>query len=93
MRHAAEHEAYANLWWGPQTESALGPTLQTVFLIMSGTGGKLLVFQSTPPSVGVGRTKQRDNPAAYGTDREPLTRKPEDPFFKKYSAEASRLVA
>lgn len=75
---------------GLQTESALGPTLQTVFLIMKGTGGKLLVFQSAPPSVGVGRTKHRDNPAAYGTEREALTRKPEDPFFKKYSAEASR---
>ena len=64
-----------------------------MFLILSGIGGKLLVFQSTPPSVGVGHTKQRDNPAAYSTDREPLTRKPEDPFFKTYAAEASRWVS
>lgn len=74
-----------------KTDSALGPALQTAFLVMAGIGGKLLVFQSTPPSVGVAKIKQRDNSAAYNTDREPITRKPEDPFFKKYAAEASRV--
>lgn len=37
-----------------QTHSAFGPALQCIFLIMNGIGGKLLVFQSAPPSVGVG---------------------------------------
>lgn len=72
-------------------DSALGPALQTAYLVMAGIGGKLLVFQSTVPSVGIAKIKNRDAPAAYNTDREPLTRKPEDPFFKKYAAEASRV--
>lgn len=60
---------------------------------MAGIGGKLLVFQSIPPSVGVVKIKQRDNANQYGTEREMLTRKPEDSFFKKYSAEASRYAS
>ena len=32
----------------------------------------------------------RDDPRQYGTEREHITRTPEDPFFKKYAAEASR---
>jgi protein transport protein SEC24 len=39
-----------------QTHSAFGPALQCIFLIMNGIGGKLLVFQSAPPSVGVGES-------------------------------------
>lgn len=39
---------------------------------------------------GIGRIKARDNPAVYGTDREYTLRCPEDPFYKRYSAEASR---
>lgn len=75
---------------GLQTDSALGATLQTVVSVMEGTGGKLLVFQSSPPSVGAGRIMRRDNPAAYGTEWEALTRRPEDPFFRRISGGAHR---
>jgi hypothetical protein len=44
-----------------------------------------------PASVPPGRvTKNRDDARMYGTEREHITRTPEDPFFKKYAAEASR---
>ncbi len=46
--------------------------------------------QAAPPSLGIGRIKARDNPALYGTDREHSLRTPDDPFYKRFSAEASR---
>ncbi|KAK9811733.1 hypothetical protein WJX72_009241 [[Myrmecia] bisecta] len=72
-------------------ESVMGPALQAAFMIMSGIGGKLLLFQSSIPSLGVGKIKNRDNAAAWGTDNEYKMRVPEDPFFKKFAAECSRV--
>ncbi len=46
--------------------------------------------QAAAPSLGIGRIKARDNPALYGTDREYSLRTPDDPFYKRFSAEASR---
>ncbi|EFN54134.1 hypothetical protein CHLNCDRAFT_135519 [Chlorella variabilis] len=74
-----------------QVESAMGPALQAAFLVMNHIGGKLLLFQAAAPSVGIGRIKARDNPALYGTDREYSLRTPDDPFYKRFSAEASRF--
>ena len=58
---------------------------------MSHIGGKLLLFQSSVPSVGIGRVKNRENMALYGTEREPTMRNPEDGFFKRFAAECSRV--
>ncbi len=74
-----------------KVDSAMGPALQAAFLVMSHVGGKLMLFQSATPSLGIGRIKARDNPALYGTDREYALRAPDDPFYKRYSAEASRF--
>ena len=49
-------------------------------------------LQAAAPSLGIGRIKARDNPALYGTDREYTLRTPDDPFYKRFSAEASRCV-
>ena len=72
-------------------DSAMGPALQAAFLVMNHVGGKLMLFQAGAPSVGIGRIKARDNPALYGTDREYTLRCPDDPFYKRFSAEASRF--
>ena len=40
-------------------------------MVTSHIGGKLLLFQSAIPSLGVGKVKARENLAAYGTEREP----------------------
>ena len=72
-------------------DSAMGPALQAAFLVMSHVGGKLMLFQAAAPSAGIGRIKARDNPALYGTDREYTLRCPDDPFYKRFSAEASRF--
>lgn len=74
-----------------RADSAMGPALQAAFLVMNHIGGKLMLFQSAAPSLGIGKIKARDNPALYGTDREYALRTPDDPFYKRFSAEASRF--
>ncbi|AQK42665.1 Protein transport protein Sec24-like [Zea mays] len=72
-------------------ESALGPALKAAFMVMSQIGGKLLVFQSTLPSLGIGRLRLRgDDVRAYGTDKEHTLRVPEDPFYKQMAAEFTK---
>ena len=76
---------------GAPGDTATGPALQAAFMAMSHVGGKLLLFQAAPPSAGAGRVRARDASATtWGTDAEPRSRVPEDPFFKKFAAEASR---
>jgi hypothetical protein len=60
-------------------------------MVASHIGGKLLLFQSSVPSLGVGKVKPRDNPQLYGGEREASLRQPDDPFFKRYAAECSRV--
>lgn len=73
-------------------ESAVGPALRAVFMILSQLGGKLLLFQSTLPSLGVGRLKTRgDDLRVYGTDKEPSLRSSEDPFYKQMAADFSKF--
>lgn len=73
-------------------ESALGPALKAAFMIMSQLGGKLLVFQSTLPSLGIGRLKLRgDELRIYGTDKEHTLRIPDDPFYKQMAAEFTKF--
>eukprot|EP00256_Glycine_max_P010053 XP_003520784.1 protein transport protein Sec24-like At3g07100 [Glycine max] len=72
-------------------ESAFGPALKAAFMVMSQLGGKLLIFQNTLPSLGVGRLKLRgDDSRVYGTDKEYGLRLPDDPFYKQMAAEFSK---
>jgi protein transport protein SEC24 len=73
-------------------ESALGPALKATFMIMSQLGGKLLIFQSTLPSIGFGRLKLRgDDPRLYGTEKEHQLRNAEDQFYKNMAADFSKF--
>ncbi|KAK6269539.1 hypothetical protein POUND7_006644 [Theobroma cacao] len=72
-------------------ESAFGPALKAAFMVMSQLGGKLLIFQNTLPSLGVGRLKLRgDDLRVYGTDKEHTLRLPEDPFYKQMAADLTK---
>ncbi|KAF8396200.1 hypothetical protein HHK36_017813 [Tetracentron sinense] len=72
-------------------ESAFGPALKAAFMVMSQLGGKLLIFQTTLPSLGVGRLKLRgDDLRVYGTEKEHALRIPEDPFYKQMAAELTK---
>ncbi|KAK3018194.1 hypothetical protein RJ639_002887 [Escallonia herrerae] len=72
-------------------ESAFGPALKSAFMIVSQLGGKLLIFQNTLPSLGVGRLRLRgDDIRVYGTDKEHVLRIPEDPFYKQMAADFTK---
>ncbi|XP_068650337.1 protein transport protein SEC24 A-like [Aristolochia californica] len=72
-------------------ESAFGPALKASFMVMGQLGGKLMIFQSTLPSIGVGRLKLRgDDIRVYGTDKEHALRIPEDPFYKQMAADFTK---
>ncbi len=51
-------------------ESALGPALEGALQLMGRIGGKMQVFLSGLPSLGVGRLSNRDNPRLLGTEKE-----------------------
>ncbi|GFP97984.1 protein transport protein sec24-like at3g07100 [Phtheirospermum japonicum] len=72
-------------------ESAFGPALKAAFMVMSQLGGKMLIFQNTLPSLGVGRLRLRgDDMRVYGTDKEHTLRVPEDPFYKQMAADFTK---
>ncbi|KAL8530463.1 hypothetical protein ACS0TY_007489 [Phlomoides rotata] len=72
-------------------ESAFGPALKAAFMVMSQLGGKLMIFQSTLPSLGVGRLRLRgDDSRVYGSDKEHSLRVPEDPFYKQMAADFTK---
>ncbi|GER50437.1 transport protein Sec24 [Striga asiatica] len=72
-------------------ESAFGPALKAVFMIMSQLGGKLLIFQSSLPSLGVGSLRLRgDDICVYGTDKEHTLRVPDDTFYKQMAADFTK---
>lgn len=55
-------------------------------------GGKLLIFQNSLPSLGVGHLKLRgDDLRVYGTDKEYVLRLPEDPFYKQMAADLTKF--
>lgn len=55
-------------------------------------GGKLLIFQNSLPSLGVGRLRLRgDDIRVYGTDKEHTLRVPEDPFYKQMAADLTKF--
>merc|ERR1740130_618918 len=72
------------------TQSALGPALQGAYMVTNQIGGKLMVFQSTMPNLGVGKLRNRDNPRAMGTDKERQLLQPEELFYKRLGVECSR---
>ncbi|MCL7031933.1 hypothetical protein MKW94_000124 [Papaver nudicaule] len=73
-------------------ESAFGPALKAAFMVMNRLGGKLLIFQTTLPTLGVGRLRLRgDDLRVYGTDKEHALRIPEDPFYKQMAADLTKF--
>jgi protein transport protein SEC24 len=47
-----------------------GPALLAAKRVIQHVGGKLLLFQSTLPTIGEGALKMRDNPRLLGSDKE-----------------------
>ncbi|KAM0994109.1 hypothetical protein ACFX2I_009681 [Malus domestica] len=62
----------------------------------SNLGGKLLIFQNTLPSRGVGCLKLRGDDlrvygSVYGSDKEHPLRLPDDPFYKQMATEFTKF--
>lgn len=71
-----------------ELETALGAALQAAFRTMCHLGGKLLLFTSSPSTLGsCAVTKNREVAAHYNSEREAALRQPADPFFKNFTAE------
>ncbi|KAL7555846.1 hypothetical protein ACA910_017349 [Epithemia clementina (nom. ined.)] len=73
-------------------QSCLGPALKAAFTVVKAIGGKMCVFQSTPPNLGDGALKPREQPGIMGTPKEVTLLKPEAGFtwYKDTAIEFSR---
>ena len=73
------------------TSSCTGPALLGAKRVISALGGKLVLLQSSLPSVGEGTLKPRENPRMMGTDKEHLLLMPEIEWYKDNAIDFSRL--
>uniref|UniRef100_A0A8C4X909 SEC24 homolog A, COPII coat complex component n=1 Tax=Erpetoichthys calabaricus TaxID=27687 RepID=A0A8C4X909_ERPCA len=72
-----------------ETQSALGPALTAAHKLLSPTGGRVSVFQTQIPSIGLGALKSREDPnqRAAAKDVQHLT--PATDFYKKLALDCS----
>ncbi|XP_074865539.1 protein transport protein Sec24A isoform X3 [Carettochelys insculpta] len=71
-----------------ETQSALGPALQAAFKLMSPTGGRISVFQTQLPSLGVGALKSREEPNQRAAAKD-IHLTPSTDFYKKLALDCS----
>ncbi|KAH0629784.1 hypothetical protein JD844_012152 [Phrynosoma platyrhinos] len=71
-----------------ETQSALGPALQAAFKLMSPTGGRISVFQTQLPSVGMGALKPREEPNQKASAKD-IHLTPSTDFYKKLALDCS----
>ena len=75
----------------PVVNTCTGPALNAAKRVIQHIGGKLLLFQSSLPTIGEGTLKPRDNPRMLGTDKEHMLLNPEEPWYKNNAVDFSRL--
>ncbi|KAF3821556.1 hypothetical protein GH733_009598 [Mirounga leonina] len=71
-----------------ETQSALGPALQAAFKLMSPTGGRMSVFQTQLPTLGVGALRPREEPNQRSSAKE-IHLTPSTDFYKKLALDCS----
>ncbi|XP_038611027.1 protein transport protein Sec24B isoform X2 [Tachyglossus aculeatus] len=72
-----------------ETHSALGPALQAAFKLMSPTGGRVSVFQTQLPSLGVGLLQSREDPNQRSSTKVVQHLGPATDFYKKLALDCS----
>jgi len=78
----------------PVGEACVGAAMEAASSVLQATGGKLMLFQASIPTVGPGKGKPRDEVRLYGTDKEKTLYQPQDPFWRRLGmACVQRLVA
>ncbi|XP_027460960.2 protein transport protein Sec24A isoform X3 [Zalophus californianus] len=71
-----------------ETQSALGPALQAAFKLMSPTGGRMSVFQTQLPTLGMGALRPREEPNQRSSAKE-IHLTPSTDFYKKLALDCS----
>ncbi|RXN15960.1 transport Sec24A-like protein [Labeo rohita] len=72
-----------------ETQSALGPALQAAFKLLSPTGGRISVFQTQLPTVGIGALKPREEPNQKAAAKDVQHLSPATDFYKKLALDCS----
>ncbi|KAM9540656.1 protein transport protein Sec24A-like isoform 2-T2 [Salvelinus alpinus] len=72
-----------------ETQCALGPALQAAFKLLSATGGRVSVFQTQLPSLGVGALKSREDPNQRASAKDIQHLSPATDFYKKLALDCS----
>ncbi|XP_041122702.1 protein transport protein Sec24A-like isoform X2 [Polyodon spathula] len=72
-----------------ETQCALGPALLAAFKLLSPTGGRVSVFQTQLPSVGVGALKSREDPNQRASAKDIPHLTPATDFYKKLALDCS----
>ncbi|XP_036380580.1 protein transport protein Sec24A [Megalops cyprinoides] len=72
-----------------ETHSALGPALQAAFKLLSPTGGRVSVFQTQLPTLGVGALKSREDPNQRASAKDIQHLSPATDFYKKLALDCS----
>jgi protein transport protein SEC24 len=71
--------------------SCTGPALNAAKRVIQNVGGKVMLFQTSLPSIGEGTLKPRENPRMLGTDKEHMLLNAEESWYKNTAIEFSRL--
>jgi len=66
-----------------------GPAILAAFRIIQEVGGKMLLFQTSLPTMGLGTLKSRENPRLLNTDKEHQLLIPEDKWYSERAVELS----
>ncbi|XP_040907623.1 protein transport protein Sec24A [Toxotes jaculatrix] len=72
-----------------ETQSALGSALQAAFKLLSPTGGRMSVFQTQLPSLGVGTLQSREDPNQRASAKDIQHLSPATDFYKKLALDCS----
>ncbi|XP_044078648.1 protein transport protein Sec24A isoform X2 [Siniperca chuatsi] len=72
-----------------ETQSALGSALQAAFKLLSPTGGRMSVFQTQLPNLGVGTLQSREDPNQRASAKDIQHLSPATDFYKKLALDCS----
>ncbi|XP_056301913.1 protein transport protein Sec24A isoform X2 [Danio aesculapii] len=72
-----------------ETHSALGPALQAAFKLLSATGGRVSLFQTQLPTLGIGALRPREQPSTKTQAKDVQHLSPATDFYKKLALDCS----
>ncbi|XP_029303141.1 protein transport protein Sec24A isoform X2 [Cottoperca gobio] len=72
-----------------ETQSALGSALQAAFKLLSPTGGRMTIFQTQLPNLGVGALQSREDPNLRASAKDIQHLSPATDFYKKLALDCS----